>query len=211
MRTERFIEFLACQAGPAPRRVVATRLGTAITVGLLASAVMAVRTLGLNPGLADGGVGLTIKLTYVLAMVAAATWFAARMSRPAMHWGRPVLALALVVFCMAALAVVASTIEPESLRIGRLLGRTWVSCPWLVALLSAPALIAALWAMRGLAPTHLHLGGFAAGLLAGAVGTLGYTLHCPELTPEFVLVWYTLGMLTTAGVGAVLGPHALRW
>lgn len=211
MKTERLIELLACQAGPAPHGVVATRLGSAMGVGLLASAVIAVRLLGLNTGLAEGGVGLTIKMAYVLTMVAAAAWFAARMSRPGAHWGRSVLALAGVVLGMAVLAVIASATEPESLRLGRLLGHTWVSCPWLVALLSVPALMAVLWAMRGLAPTHPHVGGFAAGLLAGAVGTLGYTLHCPELTPEFVLVWYTLGMLITAGVGMALGPRVLRW
>ena len=38
-----------------------------------------------------------------------------------------------------------------------------------------------------------------------------YASHCPELSPMFVLVWYTLGVLIPAGVGAVLGPWLLRW
>lgn len=211
MRTEQFIEFLASQAGPAPRRVVATRLGTAMGLGLLASAMVAVGTLGLNTGLADGGAGLAIKLAYVIGMVAAAAGFAARVSRPGARSGGSVLGLVLVILAMTLLAVIVSMSEPGPVRLARMLGRTWTSCPWLVAVLSAPALMASLWAMRGLAPTRPHAAGFAAGLLAGAVGTLGYTLHCPEMAPEFVLVWYTLGMVVTAGVGALLGPRVLRW
>lgn len=78
-------------------------------------------------------------------------------------------------------------------------------------MLSAPALAAVLWAMRGLAPTRPRTAGFAAGLLAGSLGALGYALYCPELSPLFVLVWYTLGILIPAGLGALLGPLLLRW
>ena len=211
MRTDRLIELLAFEAGPAPRNVVAIRLGAAMCVGLLVSGIVAVRTLGLNTEFAAGGVGQIIKLAFVLAMVAAAARFAACMSRPGADWRPSVAGLAVVVFCMAAIAVLASVAEPKSVQLGRLLGHTWIACPWLVALLSTPALVATLWAMRGLAPTRPNLSGFAAGLLAGTVGTLGYTLHCPELTPEFVVVWYTLGILITAAAGAVVGPRALRW
>ena len=44
-----------------------------------------------------------------------------------------------------------------------------------------PVFVATLWAMKGLAPTRLALAGAAAGLLAGAVGAVVYTLHCPEM------------------------------
>ncbi|MGD9832478.1 MAG: NrsF family protein [Piscinibacter sp.] len=211
MRTEQFIDFLASRAGPAPSRPVAARLAVAMGLGLAASAALAVGTLGLYAGFAEAGTGLAIKWAYVLAMVMAAADLAGRMSRPATSSRRAVLNLALVLLAMTMLAALTSASEPEGLRLGRLFGRTWRSCPGWVALLSAPALIAVLRAMRGLAPTRPRLGGFAAGLLAGAIGTLGYTLHCPEMAPEFVLAWYTLGMLITATVGALLGPWALRW
>jgi hypothetical protein len=80
-----------------------------------------------------------------------------------------------------------------------------------VLALSLPALAAALWAVRGLAPTRPRTAGFAAGLLAGSVGAIGYALSCAEASPAFVALWYTLGIALTGAVGAVLGPRVLRW
>ena len=51
----------------------------------------------------------------------------------------------------------------------------------------------------------------AAGLAAGAVGALVYTLHCPELEAPFLALWYVLGMLLPAALGAWVGPRLLRW
>jgi hypothetical protein len=80
-----------------------------------------------------------------------------------------------------------------------------------LAALSAPALFAALWALKGLAPTRLALAGAAAGLLSGALGALAYALHCPELAAPFLALWYSLGMLMPAAAGALLGRVLLRW
>ncbi|MEY3253450.1 MAG: hypothetical protein RL227_2423, partial [Pseudomonadota bacterium] len=77
--------------------------------------------------------------------------------------------------------------------------------------LSLPALAAAMWALRGLAPTHPAQAGAAAGLFAGALGAFGYSLACDELALPFIAAWYTLGVLLTAGLGALLGPRVLRW
>ena len=43
------------------------------------------------------------------------------------------------------------------------------------------------------------------------MGAFAYTLHCPELAPAFVAVWYVLGMLIPAAAGALLAPRLLRW
>jgi hypothetical protein len=102
-------------------------------------------------------------------------------------------------------------LAPAGERAAALLGRSWASCAFTVLALSLPALAAAFWALRGLAPTRLRAAGFAAGLLAGALGALGYALVCPETSPAFVAVWYTLGIVLTAGLGALVGPRLLRW
>jgi hypothetical protein len=80
-----------------------------------------------------------------------------------------------------------------------------------VLALSLPALGATLLAMRGLAPTRLRAAGTAAGLLAGAVGAIGYALHCPEAALAFVAAWYTAGIALAGALGAALGPLVLRW
>jgi hypothetical protein len=80
-----------------------------------------------------------------------------------------------------------------------------------VLVLSLAALAGSIWAVRGLAPTRPGAAGFAAGLLAGSLGAFGYSLSCPEASPAFVAIWYTLGIAFTGAVGAALGPRVLRW
>lgn len=211
MRTEQLVELLARQAGPAPRWVVERRLASAIAVGALASAAAAIAGLGLNPGLSGMGVALAIKIAYVGGLLLGAAWLADRASRPGVPLRSAIWSLALVIAAMAVFAMAVLDSAPEGTRLDLLLGRSWASCPGRVAILSVPALAVTLWTMRGLAPTRMRLAGLAAGTVAGSLGALGYALYCPELSPLFVLVWYTLGILIPAGVGALLGPWLLRW
>jgi len=90
-------------------------------------------------------------------------------------------------------------------------GVSWTECSVNIAALALPVFVAIAWWMKGLAPTRLRLAGAAAGLAAGAVGALVYTLHCPELAAPFLGIWYVLGMFLPAAAGALLGPFLLRW
>jgi hypothetical protein len=78
-------------------------------------------------------------------------------------------------------------------------------------MLSAPIFIAAFRVMKELAPTRPRLAGAASGLLAGATGATVYCLHCTEMSAPFLGVWYLLGMLIPAAVGAIAGHKLLRW
>ena len=89
--------------------------------------------------------------------------------------------------------------------------KTWKSCSRSIAIVAMPVFAGVLWAMKGLAPTRLVLADASAGLLAGAVGTVVYALHCQEMAAPFVFVWYGAGMLLCAAIGAALGPKVLRW
>lgn len=211
MKTEQLVELLARQAGPAPRHAVERRVAMAASLGAAGSIAGAIGALGLNASLTDMGVALAVKLGYVVALVLSAAWFVDRVARPGTPWRRALWAVATVVLAMALLAVTVWTQADETQRLDLLLGRSWASCPWRVAALSVPALAAAMWALRGLAPTRPRWAGFAAGLFAGSLGALGYALYCPELSPLFVLVWYTAGVLLPAALGALLGPWLLRW
>lgn len=211
MKTDRLVDMLARHAGPAPRHAVERRITAAVALGAAASASGAITALGLNSGLADMGAALAIKLAYVVALVLSAAWLADRISRPGTPWRRALWNVAAVVLAMTALAVIVWAQAADTERLSLLLGHSWAPCPGRVAALSLPALAATLWALRGLAPTRPRMAGFAAGLLAGSLGALGYALYCPELSPLFVLVWYTAGILIPAGLGALLGPSLLRW
>lgn len=211
MKTEQLVDLLATQAGPAPRHMVQMRLGTAVLLGIGASLACAVLLLGLNPGLRDLGAALAVKALYVCSVLVAAAALADRLARPGAATRREGLALTAVVVLMGFTALSAVLRAPAATGLDMLLGRSWAQCPWRVAALSVPALMAALWAMRGLAPTRPRWAGAAAGLMAGGAGAIGYSLYCPEVSPLFVLVWYSIGMLIPAGLGAAIGPRVLRW
>ena len=100
---------------------------------------------------------------------------------------------------------------PLAQRLPLLMGISWRSCPFNIALLSIPLFIGIFWAVRGMAPTRLRLTGAIAGLLAGATATMVYCLHCPEMGVPFWAVWYFLGILIPAAAGLLLGPRLLRW
>ena len=91
------------------------------------------------------------------------------------------------------------------------LGNSWSVCPFRIALLSAPMFAASIWAMRGLAPTNQILAGAALGLFSGALGASIYGLHCPELAPPFLAIWYVLGILIPTILGSAIGRPLLRW
>jgi hypothetical protein len=211
MKTEQLITLLATNAGPAPRHAVARRLLPAALLGLLASAALALAVFGLiPPALFHTAVPWT-KLAYAGALALGAAWLAAQLARPAAPTRAARRATAAVVAAMALLGAASLGWEASGTRLQAWLGHSWFSCPLSLMALSLPALAATLWALRGLAPTQLRQAGFAAGLLAGAVGAGGYALSCPEASPAFVATWYSLGIGLCGGLGALLGPRVLRW
>jgi hypothetical protein len=211
MRTDTLIDMLARDAGPAPRALAARRLAPAALAGLLASVVIAVGLLGAIPAPMFASPIPWTKIVYAGALALPTSWLTARLARPAaaVDWPR---GLTLAVFgTMAALGAASLWAEPAGLRLPALLGQSWKSCPFSVLALSLPALAAALWALRDLAPTRPRAAGAAAGLLAGSIGAIGYALHCPEAAIAFVAAWYTAGIALTGALGAALGPRVLRW
>ncbi|MGH8701718.1 MAG: DUF1109 domain-containing protein, partial [Burkholderiales bacterium] len=169
--------------------------------------------LGVRPDLAEAArlPMFWVKLAFPAALLAGALLAALRLSRPGAQLGRVPAAIAAPVLAMWLLAALALLGAAPGERDELVLGRSAASCPFIIALLSVPLFGSVLWAMKGLAPTSLALAGAAAGLLSGAGGALVYALYCPEMAAPFIGVWYLLGMLIPAVVGAVLGPHVLRW
>lgn len=211
MKTEQWIELLARGAGRAPSGLAAKRLALAASVGWVASALLAIGTIGLVPVSSFGTPAPWTKLLYCGLLAIAAGQLTARMSRPGSIVQPARAAVIALPLAMAALGAIALMRAPAGSRLQALLGHSWWMCPWGVLVLSLPGLAVALWAVGGLAPTRPARTGFAAGVFAGAVGAGGYALACPETSPSFVAVWYTLGILFTGGVGALAGRHWLRW
>ncbi|MDE2092988.1 MAG: DUF1109 domain-containing protein [Burkholderiales bacterium] len=211
MKTVDLIAALATGAGPAPRAVAARRLAPVALAGGLIAGLAAVALMGRAPATTAIEAALWMKFGYAGLVAAAAGWLAARLARPASSVVAPLCLLGVVIGGMGVLGVVAMWRLPGTERMAYLFGNSWTVCPWNVLGLSLPALAGTLWAVRGLAPTRPRAAGLAAGLLAGAVGALGYALSCPEVSITFVAVWYSLGIALVGGAGAALGPRVLRW
>jgi hypothetical protein len=211
MKTESLIDMLARQAGPAPRALAARRLTPVVAGGLVLGAASALALIGPIPAALYADPGPWIKLAYAGLLAAAALWWVARLGRPAAPSTVPERLAAAVVGGMLLLGAGTLLALPGGERMPALMGHSWFSCPVSVLALSLPTLGGAFWALRGLAPTRLRRAGFAAGVLAGAVGAFSYALSCDELAPGFVAVWYTAGIAAAGALGALLGPRLLRW
>lgn len=213
MKTEEFVTLLATGVQPVEAGATARRYSLALGWGGLGAMLMMAVFLGVRADLAEA-VRLPmfwVKLGFPLCVAVAAFHGAMRLSRPGVPLGRVPIAIAAPVVALWLLAVVVLLGAAPDRRLALLLGGTWAVCPFLIAVLSAPVFGGTFWAMKGLAPTRPSLAGAIAGLLAGAVATAVYALHCPEMAAPFLATWYLLGMLIPTAAGALLGPRLLRW
>lgn len=213
MRTEDLVAALAADAQPIDRAREGRRFSTSLALGPVLAIVLMLLLFGPRPDLAAAALlpMFWLKLAVPALMLAAGWLLLRRLGHPGMRLGRSPAAALAPMAAVWGLALVVLWQAPATERVPLVMGQTWLQCPSAIALLSIPAFVLALRALKGLAPTRLRLAGAAAGLFAGAAGALGYAFHCPELAPPFLAVWYVAGMLLPAAVGAMLGPRLLRW
>lgn len=213
MKTDELIMMLSTGAGAVVPAAPSRRYAIAVGWGAFGVTLGMAIFLGVRADIAAAMLlpMFWVKTAFAAALFATALLAALRLSRPGVELRRVPVALAGIMAAMAALAgAVLLGARPDE-RLALVFGNTWASCLISVPLLSVPAFAALLWAMKGCAPTRPALAGAAAGLCAGALAATIYALHCPELGAPFIAVWYALGMLIPAAVGAALGLRMLRW
>ena len=213
MKTDDLINLLATGDARVDRKAVLRRFARALVTGFAGSVVLMSVVFGVRHDLMS--VMHTpifwVKLAFPLCVAAAAALVVSRLGRPGQRGGYAWALVALPFFAVLVLAWLALGDAAPAQRVPLVLGQTWSTCPFNIVLLSVPTFVAVFWAVRGLAPTRLRTAGAAAGLFASALATIAYCLHCPEMSPAFWSVWYVIGMLLPACVGAWLGPRLLRW
>ena len=213
MKTDELIGLLAADDLPVQRTAIERRFAMATLVGMAGAGVLVLALFGLRPGFV-AALALPMfwgKLVFAATVAAAGLALLRRMARPGMSLGRSALWLAVPPLVLWAMALWVLVQVPSAERLPLILGSTWRTCPFNIALMSAPAWVAGFWALRGAAPTRLAWAGAGVGLLAGALGALVYALHCAEMAPPFLAVWYLTGMAIPTALGALLGPRLLRW
>jgi hypothetical protein len=213
MNTDELVALLAKGAGPVESGATARRFATALGWGLFGTTLAMAIALGVRPDIVEvlAVPMFWVKLGFPALTAVAALVAAARLARPGARLGRvpgALFALLAAVWMLGVFSVLGAT---PGERAALIFGDTWIFCLVSIPLLSVPVFIAAMWAMKDLAPTRLPLAGGAAGLLAGALSAAIYALHCPELEAPFIAIWYVIGMFIPAAAGAVIGPRLLRW
>lgn len=213
MKTDDLISIMAAGVAPIDRGLPARRMAQALVLGSACSLVLLLLIYGLRPDLkAMLSVPLFwIKLAFPTALAVGSLLVLRRLLRPGLRVGINWAGIAMPSAAIWIGGVLVLLAAPAAERIPLLMGFTWRTCPFNIALLSLPLCAAIVWAVRAMAPTQLRLAGAVAGLLAGATATMVYCLHCPEMGVPFWGVWYFLGMLIPAAAGLLLGPRLLRW
>jgi hypothetical protein len=155
MKTDDLIVALARRAEKVDPRSSTRRLALGAVFGV-AAAVPLLGLLGLNPTLAaDASTPMFwIKLTFVAGIAAASWQLVRRLAQPGAKVRPAGQALAVPLVAMATLAFFVLALARPDERMPLLMGSSWSSCPFSIALLAAPALGLLLVSVRSLAPTR---------------------------------------------------------
>lgn len=213
MNTEELIGLLSTGARPVAPYGVERRFAGAALTGLAGAVLLMLLLYGVRPDLSEA-MQLPmwwLKFGFAAALAGVAARALLRLARPGMRLGHTLVWVLLPPLVLWVLALVALQGAVPAERAAMVMGSTWRSCPFNITLLSLPGFAALMWGLRQAAPTRLRLAGACAGLLAGALATLVYVLHCPEMEAPFLAVWYVLGIGLPTAAGALLGPRLLRW
>jgi hypothetical protein len=213
MKTDDLVRMLATGTGAVNANALIHRYAVAIGWGAFGATLLLTILLGVRRDLADAVSQpmFWIKLGYVVGLAAAGAFALARLSRPGASPAGAAIALAAPVLLIWVAAGIALAGADPAERQDLLFGRTWASCPLLIAMLSVPAFATMSWATKGLAPTRLRLAGAALGFASGGIAAVVYSLHCPEMNAPFLGSWYLAGLLIPTAIGTVSGPRLLRW
>ncbi|MDP1643508.1 MAG: DUF1109 domain-containing protein [Phenylobacterium sp.] len=213
MKTEDLIAGLALEPGfPGPRQLE-RKLILWSGGGALMAALLTLLVLGPRPDMDQiaGVASFLGKAGYTLALAGAGLWLARRLGQPGARAKGPLLALSLLLVGGLIATVVELALIPAGERAGQLMGHSAMICPLAILGLGLLALCPAMIVARRLAPVRPAAAGAAIGLLAGGLSATAYGLHCAETAVSFLVIWYGLGVLATAALGAAIGARVLRW
>ncbi|WP_293779083.1 DUF1109 domain-containing protein [uncultured Oxalicibacterium sp.] len=213
MKTDHLISLLSADVQPVPQHAAEKRMSAAIVASGAVSFAMLLTIYGLRPDLKEVSASLAywMKMGVPLANALIALAFLFVLAHPGKRAKSGYWVLAVPVFILWGWALLSWSDAEPGTRVALLMGQTWQVCIFNIALLSLPVGLATLFALRHLAPTRPALTGAMAGWFAGSVGAGIYALHCPEMAPPFLAVWYVLGMLMPSALMAYIGSRYLKW
>jgi hypothetical protein len=213
MKTDELIDVLSANLEAVDSRKVTRYLWLAIFSALGLALASGVLTLGVRWDVFDGDAFgfLVVKLTFGAAVVVLGSLILTKLARPGGEF-RSWTALAVVPFvAMMALAAINLIFAPPSHWDHMMMGNQWLECLISIPIIAVLPFAVIMWAVRMAAPTDLVKTGALAGLVAGGVSSLAYSLHCVDDSLPFVALWYGGTVILCTLAGAALGPRLLRW
>lgn len=215
MKTDDLIALLA--SDPLPPQGRPRWQSAAAVLAAVALALLAVRVMGINPLLADTVAvpSIAIKVLWLAVLMVTAIMAVRQLARPGFRLGGTRWIWPAAWLAMAALAVFETwgggAPSAQTNGAALWLGSSWKTCSLTIVALSMPLLGALIWTLRDRAPTQPAWAGGVAGLVAGSVTAMVYSLHCTETGFGFFTLWYGAGIALSSLIGAACGRHWLRW
>jgi hypothetical protein len=212
MKTNDLIRAMTSDLAP-PGPSIEARFAVAFLPGLLLALVLFAVTLGPRGDLAlvASDMRFLFKFVVTLLLALCSALLVWRLVRPGAPARLQITVLALVPLILAAGVLMELFLLPIGTWCPKLIGSNGLVCLVSIPLFALPMLIAEIFALRQGAPTRPTLTGVVAGLFAGGVAAAIYAAHCPDDSPLFVALWYSLGIAIVALVGGLVGRLALRW
>jgi len=212
MKTDDLIRALTTDLAP-PGPSIETRFAAAFLPGVLIALALFAVTLGPRGDLAlvAGDMRFQFKFVVTLLLALCSALLVWRLVRPGAPARLQMAVLAFVPLVLTAGVLTELFVLPTASWCPKLVGSNGLVCLVSIPFFALPMLIAEILALRQGAPTRPTLTGVVAGLFAGGVAAAIYAAHCPDDSPLFVALWYSLGIAIVALVGGLAGRLTLRW
>jgi len=213
MKTENLIRALAADGRLSSLSLVQT-LGLWLLPGIAISVAIYAALLGVRPDLSSAlrdDPRVFFKIALMLLLAALVLPLTLQLIRPGVSVRGKLSMLMIVPLLMLVAILLELHAFPESEWGSRLLGHNAAVCLVSIPLLGLAPLGVLLTALRNGASSRPGWAGAAAGVLAGAIGATLYATHCPDDSPFFVAVWYSLGIAFVTFIGYLAGRRVLRW
>ena len=212
MKTDDLIRAMTSDVAP-PGPSIETRFAVTFLPGVLVALALFAVTLGPRGDLTlvAGDMRFLFKFVVTLLLALCSALLVWRLVRPGAPARLQIAVLAFVPLVLAAGVLLELFVLPAGAWCPKLIGSNGLVCLVSIPFFALPMLIAEILALRHGAPTRPMLTGVVAGLFAGGVAAAIYAAHCPDDSPLFVALWYSLGIAIVALVGGLVGRLALRW
>ncbi|OCP19054.1 NrsF family protein [Ensifer sp. LC163] len=211
MKTNDLISLLAEDAPVGMR--LGRMLAIALLVGVVVSALVLLSTVGVRPNLAAAieTARVLFKIGFTLVLAAAACRLVFIVGRPGLSLKARGLQLAVPLVFLAIAVASELSVLPSEAWTASMLGRNAAFCLFFIPVLSLAPLAGFLLVLKNGAPESPGLAGASAGLAAGAIAASLYAFHCPDDSPLFLAVWYSIAVLLVTTIGYLIGRRWLRW